>query len=172
MQLMPNHKLIGTVVLAFILAWAGFSLTRHLEKTVPDSVFTTITGAKTDLKTLRGKPVLITFWATDCPSCISEIPHLSSLYQKFHHRGLELFAIAMYYDPPSHVVNMVQLKQLPYPVVLDLTAKHAQAFGNVQLTPTTFLVAPDGAIAQQITGQIDLADMQARIASYLTDVTQ
>ncbi len=126
--------------------------------TAPDLKLTTITGHALDLKALRGKPVIVTFWATDCPSCIKEIPHLRALYQDYHPRGLELIAIAMYYDPPSHVVAMSEAQQLPYQVALDLHADYARAFGQVALTPTTFLIAPDGRIVLQYTG---LSDNQA-----------
>ena len=98
----------------------------------PDVTFTTITGKQIDLKMLQGRPVIVTFWATDCPSCIKEIPHLIELYNRYHPQGLEIIAVAMYYDPPSHVVAMTRDKRVPYDVALDLKAEHAKAFGDVR----------------------------------------
>ncbi|MDD2724971.1 MAG: TlpA disulfide reductase family protein [Methylovulum sp.] len=135
--------------------------------TVPELTVTTITGQRIDLKTLRGKPVIVTFWATDCPGCIKEIPHLLELYQAYQARGLELLAIAMYYDPPSHVLAMSEARHLPYPVVLDLKADYAKAFGQVALTPTTFLIAPDGRIALQYIGLFDTQAMRTAIETFL-----
>ncbi len=129
--------------------------------------FTTITGATIKLSALLGKPVIVTFWATDCPSCIAEIPHWRALYQRYHPQGLEIIAIAMYYDPPSHVVSMTQAQQLPYPVVLDLHGQHAHAFGDVQLTPSTFLIAPDGSISFSQIGKLDFADLESRVDNHL-----
>jgi peroxiredoxin len=95
--------------------------------------------------------------------CIKEIPHLIELYNQFHPQGLEIIAVAMYYDPPSHVVAMTKAKQIPYAVALDLKAEHAQAFGQVQLTPTTFLISSAGIIIKQKTGQFDFTDMKHQL---------
>jgi len=162
-----KYRIIGLAALVLALAWLLDGMPKQQSMAISDLILTTITGERIALKDLRGKPVIVTFWATDCPSCITEIPHLLELYRRYHPHGLELIAINMYYDPPSHVVSMARLKQLPYPVVLDLTAQHAHDFGDVQLTPSTFLIAPDGAIAVHKTGMFDLADMKSRITHYL-----
>jgi thiol-disulfide isomerase/thioredoxin len=133
----------------------------------PETSFTTITGEKITLKTLQGKPVLITFWATSCGLCIREIPHLVSLYQQYHPQGLEIIAIAMVYDPPNRVVAIAKEQQLPYRIVLDLTSEHAKAFGHIWGTPTTLLIAPNGTVAKRKVGAFDLADMQTRIEHLL-----
>jgi peroxiredoxin len=132
----------------------------------PDVTFTTITGKKIALKELRGKPVIVTFWATDCPSCIKEIPHLIDLYTQYHQQGLEIIAVAMYYDPPNHVVTMTGDQQLPYHVALDLKAEIAHAFGDVQLIPSTFLITPDGLIVLKKTGAFDPAEIKTRIETF------
>jgi peroxiredoxin len=140
---------------------------RNTPTPAPDAVFTTIQGEKIVLKNLRGKPVLVTFWATDCPSCVKEVNDFIELYQQFHAQGLEIIAVAMYYDPPNHVVEMTQAKQIPYHVALDLQAKHAYDFGQIQLTPTTLLINPQGLIVLRKTGRFELADMQQRIQQLL-----
>jgi peroxiredoxin len=129
----------------------------------PDVTFTTITGKKIELRKLQGKPVIVTFWATDCASCIKEMPYLIELYNQFHPKGLEIIAVAMYYDPPNHVVNMAKAKQLPYDVALDLKAEHAFAFGQVRLTPSTFLISTSGQIIMQKTGKFDIAKMKQQL---------
>lgn len=133
----------------------------------PDITFTTITGKKIALKEWRGKPAIVTFWATDCPSCMLEIPHLIDLFRQFHPQGLEIMAVAMAYDPPHHVVAMTQSRQLPYDVALDLNSAHALAFGNVQFTPTTFLISSKGKIAEKSVGVFDYSTWQSRIAAML-----
>lgn len=135
--------------------------------TAPEVTFTTITGEKIVLNGLRGRPVIVTFWATDCPSCIEEIPDLIGLYGQYHDAGLELIAVAMYYDPPSHVVDMTKAKQLPYKVALDLDSAHAQAFGGIMFTPSTFLIAPDGSVVSQDIGLFSVAKMKTNIESLL-----
>lgn len=133
----------------------------------PDSVFTTIKGNKIRLKELQGKPIVITFWATDCATCVQEIPHLIKIYQQFQPQGLEMIAVAMYYDLPNHIAMMSQAKQIPYPIALDLTANHAKSFNNTQLIPATFLISPTGFIVMQKTGAIDFIDLQQRIQKFL-----
>lgn len=133
----------------------------------PNITFTTINGKKIELIKLQGKPVIVTFWATDCASCIEEIPHLIKLYDQFHLRGLEIIAVAMYYDPPSHVVNMTRAKQLPYKVALDLKAEHALAFNRVQLTPSTFLISPTGSIVMHTIGKINFSEMQQQLTTLI-----
>lgn len=131
--------------------------------TAPNVTFTTITGKKIALKALRGKPVIVTFWATDCTPCVKEIPHLIELYRRHHDLGLEIIAVAMVYDPPSHVVSMTRDQRLPYDVVLDLSAGHARAFDDVNLTPTTFVIGPEGNIVEHTIGAFDPAKMNALI---------
>jgi thiol-disulfide isomerase/thioredoxin len=133
----------------------------------PETTFSTITGKKIALSKLRGKPVIVTFWATDCASCIKEIPQLISLYQQYHEQGLEIIAVAMAYDPPNHVLELSHAQQLPYDIALDLQSENAHAFGDVSLTPTTFLIAPDGAIALQKTGLFDLIDMKKQLSNFI-----
>ena len=133
----------------------------------PDVTFSTITGKKIVLKQLHGKPVLVTFWATDCPGCIEEIPHLVELYNDYHDKGLEMIAVAMFYDPPNHVVAMTKAKQLPYDVALDLQGINAKLFRDVRLTPSTFLISPDSKIVMHKTGSFDVQDMKQRIESMI-----
>lgn len=155
------------ILLLLIIGLISFDLWQsNLPKLAPDVSFITIKGEKIALKNLRGKPVLVTFWATDCPSCVKEINDFIALYQQFHTQGLEIIAVAMYYDPPNHVVEMTTAKQIPYKVALDLNAELAYAFGRIQLTPTTLLINPQGLIVLKKTGRFELADMQQRIQQY------
>jgi thiol-disulfide isomerase/thioredoxin len=133
----------------------------------PDTTFISITGKQLKLKTLRGKPVLITFWATHCGSCIKEIPHLLALYQQYHPQGLEIIAIAMAYDPPNQVVAMTKEQKLPYHVVLDINSEYARVFGRVWATPTTLLVSSDGTVVKHVVGTFDIPDMRSRIEHLL-----
>jgi peroxiredoxin len=165
--MLTGRKLPALAVLFIMALTMAHQFAQQPPAVAPDITLATITGDRLPLNALRGKPVIVTFWATDCPGCIKEIPHLLALYRQYHARGLALVAVAMYYDPPSHVVAMTVDKQLPYPVALDLKAEAARAFGSVELTPTTFLVAPDGAIALRYTGAFDMGVMQAMIEKFL-----
>jgi peroxiredoxin len=147
-----------------IALWFSFNKT---VSSAPDVTLNTITGKQIVLKELRGKPVIITFWATDCPACIKEIPHLIDLYTHYHQQGLEIIAVAMSYDPPNHVITLTEDLQLPYNVALDLNGEIAHAFGNVQLTPSTFLISPQGLIVLQKTGAFDPEKMKNLIETLI-----
>lgn len=134
----------------------------------PKVVFTGIDGKTTDLQALQGKPVLVTFWATDCHSCVEEIPDLIALYDAYHARGLEIIAVNMYHDLPSHVVEMTRMKQIPYIVALDVQAQHALAFGRILATPTTFVISPDGLMVKQIIGKFNPEQMRGLLEPYLS----
>lgn len=166
-KLIMRHKIIGAgLVLLLVIAFGRLQFIEP-EEIAPDVIFKTITGKQIPLKTLKGKPVLVTFWATNCPGCVQEIPHLISLYQQFHAQGLEIIAVAMTYNPPNLVVEMAKARQIPYYVTLDLKSDLAKAFGDVTLIPRTFLIAPDGKIVLNQLGLFDMEIIKKRIENYL-----
>lgn len=153
--------LIGFLGLVF---WAGINKDQTAANT---SEFTTITGNKVALNDLRGKPVLVTFWATTCGSCMKEIPHLIDLYNRFHNKGFELIAVAMAYDPPNQVVQLAKDRALPYTVALDINGEHANAFGGIWATPTTYLIDKDGKISWETIGMFEPDELAERIEKQL-----
>jgi len=165
---MKTRTLLIVLVAAAVLGGLGYlwhaSPGRHSS---PDISLLTVDGETLQLGSLRGRPLLVTFWATTCASCIREIPHLAELYDELAPRGLEIIGIAMHHDPPNHVLAMRQARNIPYPVALDLQAGAARAFGNVRATPTSFLIAPDGRIVYRRTGSLDMARLRRDILGLL-----
>jgi len=150
--------LIALAVLAII----GALLFALMDKPgAPVATFTTLEGRSIALDELRGKVVLVNFWATSCPGCIKEMPGMVETYKQYKDRGFEIIAVAMSYDPPNYVVNFVQTRQLPFPVALDVDGAHARAFGDVQLTPTSFIIGKDGRILEQKLGELDFVKLKA-----------
>lgn len=136
-------------------------------KAAPNVSFRTITNQQIELKKLQGQIVLITFWASNCATCIKEIPDFISLYNDYHQSGLEIIAIAVFYDRPNYVVNTSKMYQIPYHVTLDLKNELATAFGDVSLTPTTILIDSSGHIVYKKLGSFNLNSMHSRIQSLL-----
>jgi len=134
----------------------------------PNISVNTISGEKIALSSLKGKPALVTFWATDCPGCIKEIPHLKAIHADYAAKGVPIIAIAMKHDRPDHVIAMTEAKELPYKIALDPMGEAAQAFGNVRLTPTTFLIAPDLTIAMHKLGVFNEENMRKQLDKLLT----
>lgn len=133
----------------------------------PDIKLTITDGSIIDLQALRGKPVLITFWATSCTSCVREMPHLIALYDELADDGLEIIGIAMPYDPPNQVVKMISERKIPYSIAFDIKGNAVLAFGGVPVTPTSFLIAPDGTIAKHYIGEMDMHVLRSTIISML-----
>lgn len=115
----------------------------------------------------QGKPVLVTFWATSCPGCIKEMPHLIEMYHDLGPKGLEIIGVAMAYDPPNRVMRMREEKNIPYPIVLDIDSRIAHAFGEIKLTPTHFLINPDGRIVHHKIGELNMEKVRTRIQTML-----
>jgi peroxiredoxin len=156
---------VFAIALVGILAYVWF--TPSGLKQAPDITLTTLEGKQVSLKSLQGRPVLVTFWATTCPGCVKEMPHLVKLYNELGPRGLNMIALAMSYDPAEQVREMVKLKKLPYTVGLDSDGSAARAFGDVKLTPTSFLISPDGRIVMQKLGDLDMNEVHNRILGML-----
>jgi peroxiredoxin len=158
---------IPLLAVALIGAFGYLLLTPTSLETRPDISLTTIDGEELQLAGLQGQPLLVTFWATTCPGCIKEIPHLIELYNELAPRGLEIIAVAMDYDPPNQVLAMRKARNIPYPVALDIHADAARAFGNVRVTPTSFLIAPSGQVIYQKIGAMNMNKLRADILAML-----
>jgi peroxiredoxin len=125
----------------------------------PDINFTDLKGNQFSLTQLRGKIVIVNFWATSCSTCVTEMPHMIETYGKYHARGLELIAVAMSYDPPNYVINFTETRKLPFPVTLDVEGNLARAFDEVKLTPTTFVIDQQGQIIKKYVGVPDFEQL-------------
>ncbi|HIF50847.1 MAG TPA: TlpA family protein disulfide reductase [Thiotrichaceae bacterium] len=134
---------------------------------VPEISLNIIDGRKIELHSLKGKPLLVTFWATTCATCIKEMPHLIELYDELGQEELEIIAIAMSYDPPNRVIELSKRKNIPYPVALDINGSAAKAFGDVQVTPSSFLIDANGNIVQQRSGVIDIKALRTKVKALL-----
>lgn len=135
----------------------------------PPSTFVLLDGSKSTTADLKGKVTLVNFWATTCVSCVKEMPQLSATYDKYKDRGFETVAVAMSYDPPSYVVNFAQSRQLPFKVALDNTGELARAWGDVKLTPTTFIVNKKGQIVKRYVGEPDFTALHQLLETLLAE---
>ena len=132
-------------------------------QSAPEITYNSIDGRKIGPAFLKGKVYLVNFWATSCTTCVAEMPQLAETYNKYKGQGLEYVGVAMKYDRPDYVMSFAKDRQLPFTVALDLDGSAAKAFGDVQMTPTTFLVAKDGKILKRYLGKPDFAAMHKLI---------
>ncbi len=162
-----KETVVASIALVVVLAVAAVWFMPAGLRQAPPLVGQTLDGRTLTLEQLRGKPVLVTFWATTCPSCIEEMPHLVELYRELNPKGLEIIGVAMAYDPPEQVRTLARQRQIPYPIVLDTQARIAREFDNVRLTPTTVLISPDGRIVHYRLGLLDLPKLRETIREML-----
>lgn len=138
--------IVATVAVAAHALWPGNAL--------DDVTFVTLQGERIKLRDLRGKIVLVNFWATTCPACVKEMPELVKTYERYRARGFEVVAVAVSYDPPALVKEFAEKNGLRFPVVLDTQGEIAKAFGGVKVVPTTFILGKDGQPVSRTLGLI------------------
>jgi peroxiredoxin len=156
--------LIALAVLAIlIIGYFSFSA----REAAPDVTFTNLKGEKITSQSLRGKVVMVNFWATSCTTCIKEMPQMVQTYNKYKDQGLEFVAVAMDYDPPNYVLNYAQTRNLPFHVALDTQGEIAKSFGDVKLTPTTFVIDKKGNIIKRYVGEPDFPTLHQLLAKEL-----
>lgn len=145
-----RHLALFSIVLPLFLSGCSEAL-----PPMPDQPFTQLDGTQMRTTDFRGRVLVLNFWATSCTTCVKEMPQLVATHEQFKGRGLDTLAMAMSYDPPAYVVEFVKSRQLPFRVAIDHTGEFANAFGPVQLTPTTFIVDKRGNIVKRYIGEPD-----------------
>lgn len=159
---------MGIVVAVLLLVISLFAYQSFSNKQVaPKLDFTNIQGTKISQQALQGRVYMVNFWATSCATCIKEMPQMIASYEKFRSQGLEFFAVAMSYDPPNYVLNFTETRQLPFHVVLDHQDKIAKAYGDVKLTPTTFVIDKQGNIIKRYVGEPSFDELNQLLAKEL-----
>lgn len=167
---MNSNKLLRTIIVLLIISGLAYVwLSPSGLQAAPSVTLQTLSGPQLKLSDWKGKPVILTFWATTCPGCIKEMPHLVELHEQLHAQGLEVLGIAMSYDPPNQVATLVKVRQLPYTIALDLDGKAAEAFGKIRLTPTTFIISPEGKIVHKKIGELNMKYVRSTIEQMLAN---
>ena len=169
-ELKIKDKIIAAFIIVFIILLAYVWFSPAGLKVIPNVELTTITGEKLNLESLRGQPVLVTFWATSCTDCVKEMPYLIKLHNTFASQGLKVIGISMPYDRPDHVMKMAQQMKLPYTIAMDINKEATKAFGGVSLTPTTFLISPLGTIVWQKIGEFNTQVLTSQIKALLDEI--
>ena len=126
-------------------------------------------GSKLSSSQLKGKVTLVNFWATSCTTCVAEMPEIVATYQQYKDKGYDTLAVAMSYDPPSYVVNFAQTRGLPFKVAIDNTGVAAKDWGDVKLTPTTYLLNKRGEIVKRYVGAPDFSELHRLIEKLLAE---
>jgi thiol-disulfide isomerase/thioredoxin len=133
-----------------------------VDQTKPlDLAFTAVDGSKVDLATLRGKVVLIDFWATWCPPCRGEVPNVVAAYQKYHDQGFEVVGISLDQDKDK-LLAFTKQNGMVWPQYFDGKGWEnsvSSKFG-IDSIPAMWLVGKDGKVVttngrDDLAGQVD-----------------
>lgn len=162
-----NKRLALRAAAALVAVAAGALSGCARNDVAPDVPYTLLDGSQHRSADLRGKVVLVNFWATSCTTCMKEMPQIAETHRKFQSRGFDTLSVAMSYDPPAYVVNYAKSRQLPFGVAIDNTGQIAKAFGDVQLTPTSFVIDKKGEIVKRFVGEPDFAQLHALLEKLL-----
>jgi peroxiredoxin len=167
---MPRAWIKPAAIGAAVLAIAGIGFVAFGQpQQAPEVTFLSIDGQKISSQSLRGKVVMVNFWATSCTTCVKEMPQMVETYNKFKDQGLEFVAVAMSYDRPDYVLNYAETRKLPFKVALDAGGDLAKQFGDVAMTPTTFVIGKDGKILKRYLGEPDFASLHALLQKSLSN---
>lgn len=124
-----------------------------------------LNGQLIPLADLRGKVVLINFWATWCEPCWAEMPDLQTIYEDYHSRGLAILGVNLD-EGQSEVSRWVQQLGLTFDIVIDEGQQIASVY-QLRGQPSSYLVAPDGVIKQIYYGPTTRERLEAAIAPLL-----
>jgi len=141
----------------------------------PDVTFKNLEGQDVSLASLKGKVVIVNFWATWCEPCRVEIPWMIGFQQKYADKGFTILGVAMDEEGKSVVAPYVQSTQfdvnghsmtMNYPVVLgndDIASK----FGGLIGFPTTVVISRDGKVQKRFIGLADEDELEKQIKALL-----
>ena len=124
--------------------------------TAPDFELTTLAGEKVRLSELKGKKVIINFWATWCPPCKAEMPHMQNYYEEFaEDENVEILAVNLTSgDKVKSVEAFIEDYKLTFPIPLDKEGKIGKKYQAVTI-PTSYMIDTTGRIQNKIIGPMD-----------------
>src|SRR6266567_3959003 len=165
----PLALVLVTLVAAGML-YFGFHMARRSETTpritksgpAPDFTLESLDGKNVRLSDLRGKAVLLNFWATWCGPCKIETPWLVELQNKYGAEGLQVIGIAMDDSGKEDIAKFAQDMGVNYPVLLGKEAV-GDAYGGVPALPESFFIGRDGKIVDKIIGLKGKAEIEDSI---------
>ncbi len=172
-------KLSAFVIFAALFVGIGiyFGMKRHepappastavgalMQLSMPDAE-----GQQRKLSEWQGKLILLNFWATWCPPCVSEMPELSALQSELGQKNLQVIGIGI--DSPSNIRDFAKKYQISFPLLvggMDGTAASKQFGNDTGGLPFSVLIAPDGSVRKTYMGRLDMQKVRADLDNLLT----
>ena len=158
---------LGVGAYALVVLAAVYAFVFLKPASVDEVRFSALSGGTFSTSELRGKVIAVNFWATYCGSCIAEMPKFVETHQKFSARGYETIALAVRQDNPERVAEFAASRALPFRMALDSSGAAARQFGNVRITPTTFLIDREGRVLRRYIGEPNWAEFHQLVEKAL-----
>ncbi len=161
----------------FTLAMLGFvafmwfrppAWVSEMNQPLPNLPFTTLDGRMGTLEGLRGKVILVNFWATWCPFCRHEMPAMQDFYRDYQAQGFEILAFSVD-DDPATVAAYLNEQGYTFPVLMA-DSEQRTAFGDISRLPTSFIIDKTGRLRHKISGQVHYGRLQNLIEPLLTPI--
>ncbi|MDQ5978475.1 MAG: hypothetical protein QG602_1449 [Verrucomicrobiota bacterium] len=151
------RSLLVTLGLALLAGSASASV---VGQPAPAVTFKDLAGKEVSLASLKGKVVVVDFWATWCGPCRVEIPGYIEMQKKYGKDGVVIVGVSLDQKGPKHVQKFVEQNAMNYTIVMG-DSDTVSAFGGFDSIPTTFLISRDGKILHEKSGAMAHEEYEA-----------
>jgi peroxiredoxin len=171
---MLTPEIIGWALLVAFLAWrlspqAGAALGfASMNQTAPDFRLTTLDGTPVTRDSLRGKVVLLNFWATWCPPCRIEMPGFQDVYDEHRASGFVVLGVSTDAAGRGRVLDFLRDKGITYPVAMA-RGDVVNAYGGARVLPTSFLIDREGRVRHEVRGYFTEVALRQAVGRQLAE---
>ncbi len=161
----------SNLIIVAALIYAGPTLLPHIGALIgvrsgpdaaPSYAYPSLTGELLSSDSLRGKVVLVNFWATWCAPCRAEMPVLEAMYQRHKEKGFVIVGLAVDQAPTASVAAFVRERGVTYPIA-HVGREAELVFGGVRGYPTSFLIGRDGKVQNRVLGPIGAVSLEPAV---------